>query len=301
MPFPGSEPASDPTRQRVPLTGLPGSARRRAGCPFPGAGRTGSGTWRRPVLTATWPRETGRSRNGGSERRRRATASRLPRLPPYDPLSIRESACSEQRPHRRCRRVPRSTGRSCRRSGRPTFPDRRTAREGGGRRCAGRRGLTGRTLVDLRAVISGAGAAGVATPDAAGRRHRSGHRLRPPGRRQYEPYRPQPRQTRTRPPHRRHHPRNPRSALAGADVFIGVSAGTVTEDTSAPWPLVAIIFALANPHPEIDPAVAWAVARAGPPTRRPPPPADPPPRNASGSGPGPPTRHERGVGRHPAG
>jgi malate dehydrogenase (oxaloacetate-decarboxylating) len=48
-----------------------------------------------------------------------------------------------------------------------------------------------------------------------------------------------------------------RSALVGADVFIGVSApDVVSGDDLAPMNEGAIVFALANPDPEVDPAVA---------------------------------------------
>ena len=45
-------------------------------------------------------------------------------------------------------------------------------------------------------------------------------------------------------------------AMYGADVFIGVSGGTVPEDAVAAMAEDAIVFALANPHPEVDPEVA---------------------------------------------
>jgi malate dehydrogenase (oxaloacetate-decarboxylating) len=45
-------------------------------------------------------------------------------------------------------------------------------------------------------------------------------------------------------------------ALRGADVFLGLSAGAVEEDAVAAMAPNAIIFALANPTPEVDPAVA---------------------------------------------
>jgi malate dehydrogenase (oxaloacetate-decarboxylating) len=50
-------------------------------------------------------------------------------------------------------------------------------------------------------------------------------------------------------------------ALSGADVFIGVSAGQVPEDAVASMAPDAIIFALANPDPEIHPDVARRYAR----------------------------------------
>ena len=46
------------------------------------------------------------------------------------------------------------------------------------------------------------------------------------------------------------------SALAGADVFIGVSGGTVPEDAVSHMAEGAFIFAMANPNPEIHPDVA---------------------------------------------
>ena len=45
-------------------------------------------------------------------------------------------------------------------------------------------------------------------------------------------------------------------AMAGADVFIGVSAGTVSEDAVASMAPKSCVFALANPEPEVHPAVA---------------------------------------------
>jgi malate dehydrogenase (oxaloacetate-decarboxylating) len=46
------------------------------------------------------------------------------------------------------------------------------------------------------------------------------------------------------------------SALDGADVFLGLSAGRVEEDAVRKMASNAIIFALANPDPEVDPEVA---------------------------------------------
>jgi len=48
----------------------------------------------------------------------------------------------------------------------------------------------------------------------------------------------------------------PAQALAGADVFLGVSAGTVPEEAIASMNDDAIVFALSNPDPEIHPEVA---------------------------------------------
>ncbi|MER6416408.1 NAD(P)-dependent malic enzyme [Streptomyces humidus] len=46
------------------------------------------------------------------------------------------------------------------------------------------------------------------------------------------------------------------SALAGADVFIGVSGGTVAEEAVASMAKGAFVFAMANPNPEVHPDVA---------------------------------------------
>ncbi|MFH8365626.1 NADP-dependent malic enzyme [Streptomyces sp. NPDC018031] len=50
------------------------------------------------------------------------------------------------------------------------------------------------------------------------------------------------------------------TAMAGADVFIGVSGGTVPEETVAKMAPGAFIFAMANPTPEIHPDVAHKYA-----------------------------------------
>ncbi|MGH3390456.1 MAG: malic enzyme-like NAD(P)-binding protein, partial [Actinomadura sp.] len=50
-------------------------------------------------------------------------------------------------------------------------------------------------------------------------------------------------------------------ALSGADVFIGLSGGTVGEDAIASMSEDAIVFALSNPTPEIHPEVARKHAR----------------------------------------
>jgi malate dehydrogenase (oxaloacetate-decarboxylating) len=50
-------------------------------------------------------------------------------------------------------------------------------------------------------------------------------------------------------------------ALVGADVFIGVSGGTIPEEAIAQMAPDAIVFALANPHPEVHPEVAARHAR----------------------------------------
>jgi malate dehydrogenase (oxaloacetate-decarboxylating)(NADP+) len=62
-------------------------------------------------------------------------------------------------------------------------------------------------------------------------------------------------------------------AMRGADVVFGLSQkGTLTRDMIAPWPRTRIIFAMANPDPEITPEEVAAVrsdaimATAGPTT-----------------------------------
>ncbi len=124
--------------------------------------------------------------------------------------------------------------------------------------------LTGRGFPDLRVVVSGAGAAGVAIADmllAAGvgdiavtdrggvvSRERSdlngvkaGLALRT---------------------NRTGISGSLAEALRGADVFIGVSGGTVDQDTIAGMAPDPIVFALANPVPEVHPDVAQAAGAA---------------------------------------
>ena len=50
-------------------------------------------------------------------------------------------------------------------------------------------------------------------------------------------------------------------ALSGADVFIGVSGGTIPEEAIASMAPDSIVFALANPNPEVHPDVANRHAR----------------------------------------
>ena len=50
-------------------------------------------------------------------------------------------------------------------------------------------------------------------------------------------------------------------ALVGADVFIGVSGGTIPEESRGEMADDAIVFALANPNPEMHPDVAGRHAR----------------------------------------
>jgi malate dehydrogenase (oxaloacetate-decarboxylating) len=118
--------------------------------------------------------------------------------------------------------------------------------------------LTGRTLADLRVVVSGAGAAGVActkillaagigdiaVADSRGIMH--------PGRTDLNPVKAElaAQSNRARLTGSLH------EALVGADVFLGVSAGEVGEDAVAAMADRSIIFALANPTPEVHPDVA---------------------------------------------
>ncbi|MDQ2956925.1 MAG: NADP-dependent malic enzyme [Actinomycetota bacterium] len=118
--------------------------------------------------------------------------------------------------------------------------------------------LTGRTLADLRVVISGAGAAGVAcakillaagvgdlaVADSRGIVH--------PGREDLNPVKRELAQA----TNRAGLTGSLEDAMTGADVFIGVSAGVIGETTVARMADESIIFALANPTPEVDPVVA---------------------------------------------
>jgi malate dehydrogenase (oxaloacetate-decarboxylating) len=117
-------------------------------------------------------------------------------------------------------------------------------------------------LADLRVVISGAGAAGVAI---AGILARAGvlDLVVCDSRGIVEAARPD------LTPHKldlagRTNPRGLRGgmveAMAGADVYIGVSGGTVAESVVASMAAGPIIFALANPNPEVHPDLAGRYA-----------------------------------------
>ncbi|MET8536759.1 NADP-dependent malic enzyme [Streptomyces sp. NPDC005065] len=122
--------------------------------------------------------------------------------------------------------------------------------------------LAGRTLDDLRAVISGAGAAGVAiakilveagirdvvVTDRTGVLH-SGRTDLTDIKRDIALSTNRAGRTGTL-----------EEALAGADVFIGVSGGTVPEAAVATIAEGAFVFAMANPTPEIHPDVAHKYA-----------------------------------------
>ncbi|GAB3457231.1 NADP-dependent malic enzyme [Streptomonospora sediminis] len=122
--------------------------------------------------------------------------------------------------------------------------------------------LTGRSPADLRVVVSGAGAAGVAVTkmlveggigdiavaDSKGMIHA--------GREGLTPIKEELAAISNRAGLRG----SIEGALEGADVFIGVSAGEVPESVVATMAPDAIVFAMANPTPEIHPVVAGAYA-----------------------------------------
>jgi malate dehydrogenase (oxaloacetate-decarboxylating) len=123
--------------------------------------------------------------------------------------------------------------------------------------------LTGRSLGELRAVVSGAGAAGVAVTtilreagigditvaDRGGVLHGGREDLTSVKRRLASVTNDGGRTG------------SLVEALRGADVFIGVSGGTVPEEAIAAMADDSIVFALANPHPEVHPDVARRHAR----------------------------------------
>jgi malate dehydrogenase (oxaloacetate-decarboxylating) len=119
--------------------------------------------------------------------------------------------------------------------------------------------VVGKELPDVRIVLSGAGAAGMAILDvllAAGARHvvasdKDGviHRARPGLSPELGPV-----ADRTNADGRSGVLRD---VLPGADVFIGVSAPNIlTGDDIATMAAGAVVFALANPVPEVDPVAA---------------------------------------------
>jgi malate dehydrogenase (oxaloacetate-decarboxylating) len=123
--------------------------------------------------------------------------------------------------------------------------------------------VVGRHLSDMRVVVSGAGAAGVAVTkilleagigdiavgDSKGIIHSSRHDLNDIKRRIADA-------TNTA-----GLTGSIEEALRGADVFVGVSAGTVREEAIASMSGDAMVFALANPIPEVDPEVATRHAK----------------------------------------
>jgi malate dehydrogenase (oxaloacetate-decarboxylating) len=123
--------------------------------------------------------------------------------------------------------------------------------------------LTGRGLGELRAVVAGAGASGVAVSrmlinagigdiavaDSKGIIYSGREGLNPV------------KETLARDTNRSGLKGSTEQALAGADVFIGLSGSTVSEHAIASMARDAIVFALSNPTPEIEPAVAARYAR----------------------------------------
>jgi malate dehydrogenase (oxaloacetate-decarboxylating) len=123
--------------------------------------------------------------------------------------------------------------------------------------------LTGRALGDLRAVVAGAGASGiavakillsagigdVAVSDSKGLVYRGRDGLNPAKAGLAEIT------------NRAGLTGSTESALSGADVFIGLSGATVAEPAIAAMAPEAIVFALSNPDPEIHPDLARAHAR----------------------------------------
>ncbi|WP_250281766.1 MULTISPECIES: NAD(P)-dependent malic enzyme [unclassified Frankia] len=123
--------------------------------------------------------------------------------------------------------------------------------------------LTGRRLADLRAVVSGAGAAGlavtrillaagigdIAVGDSRGILHQGRAGLTPV------------KAEIAAVTNRAGLTGSINAALAGADVFLGLSSGTVPEDAVASMAPDSIVFAMANPNPEVDPEVARRHAR----------------------------------------
>ncbi|MFC4588150.1 NAD(P)-dependent malic enzyme [Sphaerisporangium corydalis] len=123
--------------------------------------------------------------------------------------------------------------------------------------------LTGRTLGDLRAVVAGAGASGVAVTrilvnagigdiavsDSKGMIYE--------GREGLNPYK----EALARDTNRGGFTGSTEEALAGADVFIGLSGSTLSEAAVASMARDSIVFALSNPTPEIHPEIARRHAR----------------------------------------
>ncbi|GAA1763301.1 NADP-dependent malic enzyme [Nonomuraea sp. AD125B] len=118
--------------------------------------------------------------------------------------------------------------------------------------------LTGRTLGDLRAVVAGAGASGVAVTrilleagigdiavsDSKGLIYQGREGLNPV------------KEALARDTNRAGLTGSTEEALAGADVFVGLSGSTVSEQAIASMADGSIVFALSNPTPEVHPEVA---------------------------------------------
>jgi malate dehydrogenase (oxaloacetate-decarboxylating) len=123
--------------------------------------------------------------------------------------------------------------------------------------------LTGRPLSELRAVVAGAGASGVAVTrillhagigeiavsDRKGMIYHGRDGLSPV------------KEGLARDTNRDGRTGSTEEALRGADVFVGLSGGTLAEDSIAAMADEAIVFALSNPTPEIHPGIAARHAR----------------------------------------
>ncbi len=123
--------------------------------------------------------------------------------------------------------------------------------------------LIGRPLGELRAVLAGAGASGVAVTrillnagigdiavsDSKGIIYSGREGLNPV------------KEALARDTNKAGLTGSTEQALAGADVFIGLSGSTVSEQAIASMAQDAIVFALSNPTPEVEPAVAARHAR----------------------------------------
>ncbi|MCW2713989.1 MAG: malate dehydrogenase [Frankiales bacterium] len=120
--------------------------------------------------------------------------------------------------------------------------------------------LTGRTLADLRVVVSGAGAAGIAVSkmileagigdlaiaDSKGMVHLDRTDLNDQKR------------TFAEISNRAGHRGTFAEAVRGSDVLLGLSSGTIAPETVASMAPDSIVFAMANPDPEVHPDVAHA-------------------------------------------
>ncbi|MFJ9517613.1 NADP-dependent malic enzyme [Kitasatospora sp. NPDC101801] len=123
--------------------------------------------------------------------------------------------------------------------------------------------FTGRRLSELRAVVAGAGASGVAVSrilldagigdlavaDSKGMLHPSRSDLNPV------------KAALAADSNKAGYTGSVEQALRGADVFIGLSGATVSEQAIAGMAKDAIVFALSNPTPEVAPEVAAKYAR----------------------------------------